>query len=205
MILKTSLKHNSHGYYHYRIHSRKIDKLCKEKYLFLKEYLHDMLQHCPHEKFLDGPRSSVLKFKIGSNLKKEQNQVEILARIGLDSNYYQEAHMNVQMFMLAYDEKTIAIETPIWLQPEELENYENFFETNLPLSGHIDLVRIEEDNKIWIWDYKPNAHREKYADTQTYFYALMLSKRTKIPLENFMCGYFDDKNTYIFDPNEIKL
>lgn len=164
-----------------------------------------MLQHCPHEKFLDGPRSSVLKFKIGSNLKKEQNQVEILARIGLDSNYYQEAHMNVQMFMLAYDEKTIAIETPIWLQPEELENYENFFETNLPLSGHIDLVRIEEDNKIWIWDYKPNAHREKYADTQTYFYALMLSKRTKIPLENFMCGYFDDKNTYIFDPNEIKL
>ncbi|MCF7872483.1 PD-(D/E)XK nuclease family protein [Candidatus Woesearchaeota archaeon] len=205
MILKTALKHNTHGYYHYRIHRHKTEKLCQPQYKKLKDYLHKMLTNCPHEHFLKGPRSSILKFKLNSKLKNESNQVEILARIGLDSNYYDEAHMNVQMFMLAYDEKTIAIETPIWLQPNELENYEEIFKTNLPLTGHIDLIRIENDGKIWIWDYKPNAHREKYADTQTYFYALMLSKRTNIPLKNFMCGYFDTKNTYIFDPNKIKL
>ena len=205
MILKTSLKHNAHGYYHYRIHRNKTEKLCKDEYKKLKEYLHNMLDNCPHEHFLEGPRSSVLKFKLNSKLKKEHNQVEILARIGLDSNYYDEAHMNVQMFMLAYDEKTIAIETPIWLHPEEYPGFNELFGSDLPLSGHIDLVRIEDDGKIWIWDYKPNAHREKYADTQTYFYAVMLSKRTNIPLEKFMCGYFDDKNTYIFDPNKINL
>lgn len=205
MILKTSLKHGNYGYYHYRIHKRKIDKLCSGEYCKLKEFFHDMINNCPNEYFLEGPRSSVLKFKINSDLKNEPNQVEILARIGLESNYYEEAHMNVQMFMLAYDEKTLAIETPIWLSPEEHEKYEELFKTSLILTGHIDIVRIEDDGKIWIWDYKPNAHREKHADTQTYFYAVMLSKRTGISLNKFMCGYFDDKNTFVFDPSKVNL
>ena len=124
--------------------------------------------------------------------------------MGLESNYYDNAHMNVQMFMLSYDNKTIGIEIPIWLHKEEFANFENLLKSELPLSGHIDLVRIE-NGKIWIWDYKPNAHREKHAATQTYFYAIMLSKRTGIPLENFRCGYFDDKHSYVFDPNAIKI
>lgn len=202
MILKTSLKHG--GYYHFRIHKRKTDKFCNSNYLGLKEFLIKMLKDCPDEFFLDGPRSSVLKMKFKSDLKQTNHEVEILARIGLESNYYDNAHLNVQMFMLAYDSKTIAIETPIWLEANEFEGFEELFKSNQPLSGHIDIIRIE-DNKIWIWDYKPNAHRERFADTQTYFYALMLSKRTGIPLNNFMCGYFDCKNTYIFDPSKIVI
>ena len=96
------------------------------------------------------------------------------------------------------------METPIWLLPEELEEYEDIFKEEHPLTGHIDILRIE-NNKIWVWDFKPNAHREKYADTQTFFYALMLSKRSGIPLTEFMCGYFDDKNTYVFNPSKILI
>jgi hypothetical protein len=33
----------------------------------------------------------------------------------------------------------------------------------------------------------------------------MLSKRTGIPLNNFRCGYFDDKNAYVFEPEKIIL
>ncbi|MBU4503046.1 MAG: PD-(D/E)XK nuclease family protein [Nanoarchaeota archaeon] len=69
------------------------------------------------------------------------------------------------------------------------------------MTGHIDILRIE-DEKIWVWDYKPNAHKEKYASTQTYFYALMLSKRTGIPLDDFRCGYFDQNHAFAFKPEE---
>ena len=53
---------------------------------------------------------------------------------------------------------------------------------------------------MWVWDYKPNAQKEKYAKCQTLFYAIMLSKRTGIPLERFRCGYFDEKTAFVFKP-----
>ena len=82
-------------------------------------------------------------------------------------------------------------------------HYEELFGTTEPLTGHIDLVTIE-DGKIWVWDYKPNAHKEKYADTQVYFQSLMLSKRTGIPLDKFRCGYFDWDRAYMFKPGSIE-
>lgn len=203
MIMTTTLTHGVK--YQYRIHKHKIEKLCNNKLQNLKEYIFSSFTKCPNQYFLTGPRSSILKFPITKEkLPSQKHEVSMLARIGLESNYYQDAHSNVQMFMLSYDEKTIAIEIPIWLLPEEIEQYREIFKEEKPLTGHIDLVRIE-NNKIWVWDYKPNAHREKYATTQTYFYALMLSKRTGIPITEFMCGYFDDKNTYVFNPAQIKI
>lgn len=101
------------------------------------------------------------------------------------------------------DDKTIAIEVPIWINPEELKEITSIFKTKLPLTGHIDILRIEDD-KIWIWDYKPNSVEEKYAATQVYFYALMLSKRANISLDKFRCGYFDNKYAYVFKP-ELNL
>ena len=198
MILGTSLKHG--GYYYYKIHKAKLDKLNVDKNL--KDFLIDMLENCPDHHFEKGPRSSVLKLNLNPKLENISHPVNHMARIGLESNYYGNAHLNVQMFMLAYDQSTIAIEVPLWLEAHELKSFENLFNSDEPLSGHIDVLSFDGDN-IWIWDYKPNAHREKYATTQTFFYALMLSKRTKIPLKNFRCGYFDDKNTYVFSPLNV--
>ena len=88
--------------------------------------------------------------------------------------------------------------------PSELPNYKRIFNSDEPLTGHIDVLQIEDD-KIWVWDYKPNAQLEKYATTQTFFYALMLSKRTGIPLDNFRCGYFDENVAYLFKPDEDNI
>jgi hypothetical protein len=179
----------------------KVEGLCDSD---LKGFLYKVFDDCPNEHFVEGPRSSSLRFNLGINVKEVRNHdVSFLARMGLESNVYNTAHTNVQMFMLAYDNKTVAMEVPIWIHAKELNNFEHMLRSKKPLSGHIDVLRVEDD-KIWIWDFKPNAHNEKYAATQVFFYALMLSKRTGIPLEKFMCGYFDDKTAFVFKP-ELRL
>ena len=206
MVIKTiSFKHG--WYYFYRIHEPKTKQLCQE-YPELNSYLYDTFKNCPNDYFQVEPRSSHLKFPLNKLNLTDVNNHEVcnLTKLGLEENAerFKSNHSKVQLFMLENDKNTIAIEVPLWLQPNELEIYQTLFQSENPLTGHIDLVRIE-DNKIWIWDYKPNASREKYASTQVYFYALMLSKRTNIPLDNFMCGYFDSANCYVFKPEESHL
>lgn len=202
MIKSKAYRHGTT--YYCKVHFGKLRSTGSFKYKRkLKSYLEDILFSCPNHKFGVGPRSSSFKLDLGLDLKNVQRDVSALARMGLDSDYYGDNHMNVQMFMLAYDKTTVAMEVPVWLDHDELVNYSELFDSSEPLSGHIDIVRVEH-GKIWIWDYKPNAHREKNADTQTFLYALMLSKRTGIALEHFRCGYFDDKTVYVFNPNELK-
>jgi len=161
-----------------------------------------MFENCPNEYFEVGPRGSNLKFNLGLDVKEiTGHEISTLTRHGLKENEarFTSNHSKVQMFMLENDDKTIAIEVPIWLEPSEIKHYNQLFNSDDSLTGHIDLLRME-GGKIWVWDYKPNAKNEKYAVTQTYFYALMLSKRTGINLENFRCGYFDSNYAYVFKP-----
>ena len=200
MIQHKILDHKG-GFYCYRLHHQKTEQLCNgygKLYSFLKE----MFDSCPDDYFHSGPRSSALKFKVPFDLNYVQgHEVATLAGWGLEQNKerYKDAHSKVQVFMLENDSNTIAMEVPIWLHAKEFEGYTTIFNSEESLSGHIDVLRIENGH-IWIWDYKPNAHKEKYAATQVYFYAIMLSRRTGIPLENFRCGYFDHNHTYVFKP-----
>ncbi|MFH1456455.1 MAG: PD-(D/E)XK nuclease family protein [archaeon] len=205
VIKQISFKHG--WFYHYRVHNPKSEELLQD-FSGLHKYLYDMFENCPHEHFEGGPRGSALKFNIPMLDKKQivGHEVSSLTKIGLEVNEerYKSAHSKVQVFMLEKDNNTIAVEVPIWLHPEELEVYEKTFDSTEPLTGHIDVLRIE-DGKVWVWDYKPKASKEKYACTQTFFYALMLSRRTGIPLEKFRCGYFDQFFAYIFEPKEELL
>ena len=206
MILNKVLNHPG-GFYEYKINDIKSKELCNSKFFSLKEYLHSVLKSCPDAYFRSGPRSSALKFQIHQIIPiHKQNSISKLAEEGLKVNKerFFENHPKVQNFMLEYDKHTIAIEVPIWMKENELSLYNEIFNSKEPLTGHIDILRVEND-KIWVWDYKPNALKERYASTQVYFYALMLSKRTNISLENFRCGYFDDKDTFIFSPENIQL
>lgn len=203
MIKQTSFKHG--WFYVYRIHSRKLDKLSKE-FESLKIYLNDMLENCPHSYFEIGPRSSKIKFNL-NNLKVHKikgHEVCNLAKQALNQEIEQTPHTKVQTYFLQFDKKTLAVETPIWLHPTELNKFSEIFNSKDPLTGHIDLIRNEE-GKIWVWDYKPNAEKEKFASTQVCLYTLMLSKRTNIPLEKFNCGYFDEKIAFVFKPEKIEL
>lgn len=204
MIKHVSLAHG--WYYHYRIHSDKTNILCNNGYSKLKSFLEETMNECPDEHFVTGPRSSALRFSLSVKLKEDLNhEVSRLALQGLQNmEQYKTGHSKVQMFMLQFDNNSISVETPIWMHSNEIKNFNELFQTTDPLSGHIDLLRVENDNKIWIWDYKPKAKCEKYASTQVFFYALMMSKRTGIPLNKFMCGYFDENVAYTFKP-EIKM
>ena len=207
IIKHASLAHLG-GYYHYRLHNLKASNLCMD-YPELVAYLDKMFKECPHDYFESGPRSSSLKFKIDNlDIKRLKNhEVCELTSLGLkeNSDRYLTSHSKVQVFMLENDNKTIAVEVPLWLKPDELKEFNSIFNSVEPLTGHIDVLRVE-DGSIWVWDYKPNAAKEKYAATQVYFYILMLSKRTGIPLANFRGGYFDDKDVFIFKPVEnIKI
>ena len=201
MIKNLVLEHKG-GYYNYKTHEVKIDSLCGN-FPSLSGFLGEMFINCPNNYFNHGPRSSALKFTL-NNLNLHQvkgHEMSDLAKQGLifNKDAFREAHPRVQTFLLENDDKTIAMEVPIWLNPNELDKRAKM---NSPLTGHIDILRLE-DGKIWVWDYKPNAFEEKYAATQVYFYALMLSKRTNISLDNFRCGYFDVKYSYMFKP-ELK-
>ncbi|MCG2718225.1 MAG: PD-(D/E)XK nuclease family protein [Nanoarchaeota archaeon] len=202
MVIKhTSFKHG--WFYHYRVHNPKTSSLTNG-FESLREFLYRVFDECPDDYFNIGPRSSSLKFNLPLDVKEvEHNELKELTTHGLNINNmrYKSNHSRVQMFMLENDQKTIAIEVPIWLKHSDINCFKNIFDCKDPLTGHIDILRIE-DEKIWVWDYKPNAHKEKYASTQTYFYALMLSKRTGIPLDDFRCGYFDQNHAFAFKPEE---
>ena len=202
MVIKKLVLDHKGGFYFYRAHQSKIDKLCSNGFSVLKDYIEDMFWNCPNKYFQDGPRGSKLKFKLNSSLNQlSGHEMSLLASMGL-TNYkdrYKTNHSKVQVFMLENDDKTIAVEVPVWIYGKELNGINS--ET---ITGHIDVLRIEND-KVWIWDYKPKAIEEKYAATQTYFYSLMLSKRTGIDLDNFRCGYFDDRHAFVFDPSKVNL
>jgi hypothetical protein len=203
MIIHKSFKHG--WFYHYRVHLPKAEKLCGNGFSSLNKYLLDVHRSCPDDYFSKGPRGSGLRMDLGIHPKKiVGHEVSELARLGLESKKFKTAHSNVQMFMLQNDATTIGVEVPIWICQQEMPNYYQIFNSSDPLTGHIDALRIE-GNKIWVWDYKPNAHKEKYATIQTNFYALMLSKRTNIPLSEFRCGYFDDEEAYVFKPEIATL
>ena len=203
-----SIKHVSfkHGwFYHYRVHEIKKGELCQNCYSQLGKYLEKMFEDCPDHYFLTGPRSSHLKLDININaVRIEGHEISKIAMFGLRSERYKTAHSNVQVYMLENDSTTVGVEVPIWIMPYELEVFRALFGCEEPLTGHIDVLRIE-DGLIWIWDFKPGADKEKYASCQVFFYALMLSQRTGIPLEKFRCGYFDEKSAHVFQPDKSVL
>lgn len=197
-IRHTSFKHG--WFYHYRMHTPKSEKLCDNGLNSLMLFMDKMMESCPDHYFETGPRSSALTFDVRVEpLEVKCHEVCKLAELGIENGRYRTAHSNVEVYMLENDASTVCVELPVWLLPHELDFYRKLFDCEEPLTGHIDILRVEEDN-IWVWDYKPNAHKEKHATCQTLFYAIMLSKRTGIPLERFRCGYFDEKTAYVFKP-----
>ncbi len=202
MIKQISLNHKG-GFYFYSIHSGKLDKM--GKFSKLRDFLYNTFNDCPDQYFNSGPRSSTLKFDPELDVKRVMgHEMSSLAKEGLKDKVYDSNHLKVQMFLLQHDPKTIAIEVPIWIKWQEFDGFKDLFQTSKPLTGHIDLLRFEDD-KVWVWDYKPNADKEKYACAQLLFYAFMLSKRTGINIDQFRCGYFDDQNAFLFRPKMSKF
>ena len=190
----------AHGwFYHYRVHLPRSQTLLTD-FPELHTFLGKMFSECPHDKFLSGPRCSKLRFTVPVSLVEiEGHEICTLAAMSLEHGTAKTAHTNVEVGLLQADPSTVSVEVPLWMDSHELEGYETVFESSEPVTGHIDILRVE-GNTVWIWDFKPNAHKEKWAATQLNTYATMLSIRTGVPLESIKCGYFDEARAYVFEP-----
>ncbi|HLC73549.1 MAG TPA: PD-(D/E)XK nuclease family protein [Candidatus Nanoarchaeia archaeon] len=203
MVIKNIMMNHGMPYF-YRYHTKKAKSLTNG-YSNLLKYLETIEDICPHKYFFSGPRSSSLRFKLNMDVKCiEGHEISKLAKESLVNGNTRDAHTIVELFLLQHDNNTVAVELPLWLEHDELADFQAIFNSKEPLTGHIDILRIENNN-VWIWDYKPRAMNEKFAVTQTFFYALMLSKRTNIPLEKFRCGYFDSAYAFVFKPEETTI
>lgn len=194
--------------YRYRLHETKIeDEMEKLIPKSLNNFLQLVFTDCPNHLYIGSKfRVSKINIPIEADIKHTDNHKLInLAKESRKFNQFKSRHENLEKYFLDNDLGTIAVELPLWLEQGELKDFPKVFGNHDSLTGHIDILRIEENGKIAIWDYKPNAYKEKKAHVQVFIYTFMLSVRTGIKLSNFVCGYFDEIDLYSFDPSKVVL
>ena len=194
------------GYYRYRLALARTAGLPEP----MADYLHALFTDCPNHLF----RQTVFRAsRVGRNglrVRIPLTRLQDHDIIGLACGSHRHEpvssrHENLQKFFLDGDPTTIACEVPVWMESWELADYREILRTRATLTGHIDVLRLEEDGLIGVWDYKPRAAAERDAHIQVFLYALMLALRTSLPLSAFTCGYFDEKDAYVFRPTETRL
>jgi len=199
-LITHSFAHGDGHFYRYRLMKPRLTA-CPEP---LREFLELVLTDCPNHFFKASARASRTEsMRIELN-RVRSHDVLRFANECYGSEHYKSAHENLQMHLLNHDARTICAELPLWVEATELENAA-FFGAHSVLTGHVDVLRIESDGKIGIWDYKPNAFRETCAAAQVFLYATMLSRRTGLPLERFHCGYFDESDVFEFSPAQVQI
>jgi len=194
---------HSGGYYRFRLAAFKLKFIPR----VLRDYLSTLPYSCPNQYFFSGPRASGHKFQLNADLiNVEKHEIINTTADALNERILKSAHEDVEKYFLETDPSAIAAEVPVWLEPDEMKKFK-FLKSSFigTLTGHIDLLRYENDGRIGIWDYKPRAKYEKSAHIQVFLYALMLSQRTGIPLNKFLCGYFDSKIVFCFNPSDISI
>lgn len=195
---------NHEPVYRYRLHESKIQTII-DMPKSLNNFLQMVFNDCPNHLYKNNKfRVSKIDIDIEVNISHfDKHQLIDLAKNSRELTDFKSRHENLEKYFLDNDLGTIAVELPLWLEKGELKDFADYFGDHEVLTGHIDILRIEEDGKIAIWDYKPNAYKEKKAHVQTFLYAFMLSVRTGIKLSNFKCGYFDEIDLYQFNPSDV--
>ncbi len=196
-----SFAHGHGHYYRYRLALDRIGDLPPS----LRTLLMSLPTNTPNDYFFKGPRAShTILNVVVPIVQTNQHSVISLAQKALRNRRFKSAHEDVEKFSIENDIQTLATEVPVWLEPSEMSEFGMLSTPDETLTGHIDILRLEEDLKIGIWDYKPSASEETNAHAQVFLYALMLSKRVGLPLNRFRCGYFDSVSAYIFSPSEVE-
>ena len=201
MAIRVKSFEHHNFYMRYRLHCENMKSLP----IRLKEYLLGIFDHIPKDLFThpDNPGCSGMRLDF-KNIEMEEcahHPIIEQAQQSREHTRFKSRHENLQQWFLLNDPTAIAAELPVWMDEVESKIH---LEICFPVTGHIDLLRYD-DSKIQIWDYKPNAKREKWARTQVCLYALLLSLRTGISLEDMVCGYFDENVAFTFSPAQIRV
>lgn len=192
--------------YNFRYHLLKTG-LAAKKFPTMKIYLKWILANCPTDIFKIGNRcsnariphvSAVLNEKPGLLCEVVDNNAVKMAKMALSlARRNADRHEAVQNFFITCDSATVATEVPVWLNPNEI------LKLGLPrsdiITGHIDIVQTRW-NRIHVLDYKPELRTDTATVSQLYLYALALSTRTNIDLDNIRCAFFNDKRYVEFKP-----
>ena len=203
-IRSTPINHKQ--IYNLRTHGDKLSRLAGP-FPSLVSFLEEMHENCPPEPFFSGPRSSSIHagpVPVYDQLETHLRCEHTSQGLQVNANRFAEHHEQVQVYMLENDACTVAMEVPLWIDYQEAGVFQTLMTTDQFLSGHVDVLAIEE-GLVWIWDYKPNASKERWVHVQLSAYALMLSHRTGISLENIRCGYFDDQSCFTFTPRQAHI
>jgi ATP-dependent exoDNAse (exonuclease V) beta subunit len=201
-----SKKFHHQQVYEFKYHTLKTN-FTKRFFPQLKTYItsiHKTPYFIPDTAFKTGPRASQLRIDLKPQKTTKHNNAPRMAELALTlAKTNRERHQVIENFFLANDSTTVAIEVPVYIKPNELTKKEKAdYGLNLkePLSGHIDILQ-QRFTKIHILDYKPEAKKsDKTTADQLFLYALALSKRTKIPMRNIICAYFDENNYFQLSP-----
>lgn len=190
--------------YRYRLAINKTDQLPKSLDN-LSGFLNRLFTDCPNHLFVDSNfRASGIDKEIDVHITHNTEHTLIsFAKESQSFKHYKSRHENLEKYMLDNDPNTIACEIPVWIEAGEFKDYYEVFHTEKALTGHIDILRYEENGKIGVWDYKPKAKKEKKAKTQVFLYAFMLAVRTGRKLEDFVCGYFDEADVFVINPSDV--
>lgn len=190
-----SFAHGVGHYYRYRLAKHKLHRIPQQ----LREYLLALPPNCPNELFSTGPRASNFEVRLHIDLTHLKDHPCIsYAQSALVNRHFKSAHEDVEKYMLENDPECVATEVPIWLDSSEMKQFGWAHLSTGCLTGHIDVLRCEDDQRVGIWDFKPLAVSSINAKIQIFLYALMLSTRTGIPLNLFRCGYFDAEDAFVF-------
>ena len=199
-----SFKRNN-TFFRYRLAQKKIDQFIRFP-KSISTYLNLLFTDCPNHLFMESNfHASGVDTEIDVHVNhKTEHELINIAKASRSYSPFNSRHENLEKYMLENDNNTIACEIPLWIESGELKDYSNVFNTYEPLTGHIDILRMEHDERIGIWDYKPKAFHEKFAKTQVFLYAFMLAVRTGRSLKDFVCGYFDEVDVFYFNPSDVK-
>jgi transposase-like protein len=212
LIQTTVLNHQQT--YNFRYHPEKFKVLVVQepfkllRYEGLLRYFESISEDFPHHYFRTDRRSSQTKAKFDfgqMRIPRKENHATRLAGLILQAvTDNRQRHESLQQFMLVNDSVTVAMETPIYLTPEDLKHFQEKLKFKIPfkvegvLTGHIDLLQLR-NGLVHILDYKPKAKSEKpYA--QLLIYALALSRLTGLRLMDFKCAWFDENDYFEFFP-----
>lgn len=187
VILGKPLWHD--GWYWFKFNKERLFFFSHSRHAtLLNDYCHRIMTEKLPDLFEFGPRASRMRTPRCFVSSVTHPITKFASASLLYRGEYANNHARVQNFLLENESRTIAIELPVWFQNGEgVEN----------LTGHIDVLRLTD--KIEIWDYKPAADKERYASSQLYWYARMLSARLNVPLAEMRCGYFDEKKAFVFE------
>jgi transposase-like protein len=186
------------------------------RFVPLADFLESVPTRCPHALFTASARASQTHAPpfIAANkrvaVRKENTATRIAALILPTVGSNHQRHSRLQQFMLANDSVTVAVEIPIWLTEGDIAAIERRWGITLipregseprVITGHIDFLQIR-NGAIHILDYKPDAHTNK-PFAQLTIYALALSHLTGIPLFDFKCAWFNERDYCEFFPRTI--